>query len=263
MKILSRHQTRRRLLRKMPDYDTLHELLSKWYRTPLGEEVLKAERAMISPLISRLFGYHILQIGCSERHSVIDDSRVGHKIIFSPEYHPGCRQAVANIEELPLANGSMDVVVIHHALDFTSDSHRLLREVTRVVRPGGQLLIMGFNPYSPWGLRKLVQRNGEIPWRGRFISCGRLTDWLRLLELHIDSVSFGLHFMPVKYSKILKYAPRFEEAGGRFNSPLGGAYCILCSRQVMPITPILPRWRPLRTPATILPAAENIRVRIH
>ncbi len=263
MNLFSKHETRRQLLKGMPQPDLLANMVGQWFQTPQGQAVLAAERAIASPILSRLFGYHILQVGCNEEISLIDDSPVGHKIIFSASWRPGGKNAVADNEELPLATDSIDVVVIHHALDFTHDSHRLLREVTRVLRPGGQMVIVGFNPYSHWGFWKLFKRKSHIPWRGRFISRGRLTDWLQLLNLQIETVEYGLHFAPLRFKRLLNHYQTLENLGRRMNSRLGGAYLFVCVKQVMPITPILPRWRPLRAAASVIPAAENVRVRIH
>ncbi len=263
MNLLSKYETRRRLLKGLPDFVALNPLVSRWFQTPQGAAVFAAEKALVEPILEHLFGYHILQVGCSEEYSLIDASPAGQKILFSPAYRPGTKGAVANNEELPLATDSIDVVVVHHALDFTQDSHKLLREVTRVVRPGGHLLILGFNPYSSWGLWKLFKRKIHVPWRGRFISRRRVSDWLKLLDLHIESVQFGLHFLPLKFSRLLRHAQGMEKMGNRFNSHLGGAYAILCTKQVIPLTPIVPRWRPLRARPSAIPAAETIRVKIH
>ena len=263
MNILSKHETRRRLLRGVLDSDQLSELVGQWFQSPQGIAVLRAEQALVTPIISRLFGYHILQVGCNNEVSLIEDSPVGHKISFVPVHRPGSTQPVANNEELPLANDSIDVVVLHHALDFTDDSHRLLREVTRVLRPGGQMLIVGFNPMSHWGLWKLFKRKINIPWRGRFISRKRISDWLQLLDLHIDSVNYGVHFLPLNFSRLLRYADKIEKFATSVKSPFGGAYFILCVKQRIPLTPILPKWRSLRSRATVVPTAENVRARIH
>lgn len=261
MSSFSKHETRRRLLRGMPDSDMMQMLIGRWFQTGQGKKVWEFEQEKLAPIISRLFGYHILQIGCHEEYSLLDESPVGHKIMFAPSWRPGVRQAVADNEELPLGNDSMDVVLLHHALDFTEDHHRLLREVTRVLRPGGHLLIVGFNPYSYWGLWRLFKRRIHMPWRGRFISRGRLTDWLQLLDLQISKVDYSLHFPPLKFQRMLKHANRFEKLGSRLGSPLGGAYIVLCVKQAATITPILPRWRSLPTRATVIPAAENVRAR--
>jgi len=260
MNLLSKHQIRRRLLRKLPDFEDLQEMCTLWFDTPLGAKVLSTERQLVSQYLSRMFGYHILQMGCSAQHSLIADSPAGQKIIFSPNQATNGSLAVADNEELPLANDIIDVVLIHHALDFTQDSHKLLREATRVLRPGGQLLILGFNPISLWGISKLFRVRSQPPWSGRFISSRRVSDWLKLLELHVEQVDFCLHFMPSKWSKVVQSVAK-TEFGSKYKNPFGGAYLILATKQVLPVTPILPRWRPIRTRATALPAAENIRAK--
>ena len=260
MKTPSRHQTRRRLLRKISVADDLQDALSCWFDSDLGKAVLEAERDIVSPHLTRLFGYHILQLGCSPRHSVISDSPVGHKIIFDSKFCQGGK-AVADIEELPLATDSIDVVVVHHALDFTPDSHKLLREATRVLRSGGKLLVISFNPLSPWGVSKHLRPRSGVPWNGRFIGTRRLTDWLNLLELHVEQVEFGLHFLPLKLKRVLNSVRKSEAFGKRIKSPFGGAYIITGTKQVMPVTPIVPRWRPLRARQTVVTVAENVRAR--
>ena len=263
MKFISRNKSKNRPLHGISDLEMLTTSVSQWFRTPQGCEVLETERAITGPIINRLFGYHILQMSCDEKYSLIDESPAGQKIVFAPAWRADARSAVADNGELPLASDSIDVVVIHHALDFTDDSHRLLREATRVLRPGGQMLVIGFNPYSHWGIWKIFKRKLNIPWRGRFISKGRLTDWLRLLNLRTDSIEYGLHFLPLKNSWLLKYAQKIERFGSKIKSPLGGAYFLLCVKQLGSMTPIHPKWRPV--PATVagIVAGENARIRIH
>jgi len=197
IKFLGNYRQQRRLQRKLPEPAELQILLAQWLQTPLGQRLLAAEQAQLDPVLSRIFGYHILQISSSNESSLLAESPVGHKILFAPEYVAGIKQPVADAESLPLASGTVDAVLIHHALDFTPDSHRLLREATRVIMPGGRLLIIGFNPISPWGLRKYLRWHNRTPWNARFISSLRVTDWLKLLEFHVEKVSHGAYLLPI------------------------------------------------------------------
>lgn len=235
----------------------LAQAIDAWFGSSQGAAVARAEARVAKPLLKQLFGYRILQLGCSGNRSFIEDSSLYHKIRFSPRYRPDAGLPVANAEELPLAADSVDAVVLYHALDFANDSHRLLREATRVLRPGGRMLIIGFNPYSSWGLWRLFKRRGGIPWGGRFIAPGRVADWLRLLDLQVDSIRYGLHFFPLRMKSLLGHARSWERIGQRINSPFGGAYIIFCVNQVAPVTPIMEKWLPLRARAGAIVAVES------
>ncbi len=92
-------------------------------------------------------------------------------------------------EDLPLANGSMEGILLVHCLEHSADPHALLREVWRVLAPGGRMLIVVPNrrgmwaraertpfghgqPFS-WGqLRKALRDNSFEPtgWHGALYS---------------------------------------------------------------------------------------------
>lgn len=57
-----------------------------------------------------------------------------------------CRQGSA--ESLPFNDGSFDVVTIRQALHFVPDPARALREMRRVLRPGGQIILGHRIPYG-------------------------------------------------------------------------------------------------------------------
>ena len=124
------------------------------------------------------------------------------------------------------------------------------------------MLIIGFNPASLWGLAKLLRSRNQVPWCGKFISKGRLADWLQLLNLQLKSTELFV-FSSDKAYKILTHANRIERFGAGTQLPFGGIYVMQCVKQIVPITPIVPRWRPLRSGSLGVPAAENIRVTIH
>ena len=240
------------------------ESVSDWCCSELGRKVFEAEKISVESIISRSFGYHILQIGLEEHQDLISDSPAGHKIMFLSEWNPALAKPVANCEKLPLASDTIDSIVLYHALDFTNDCHELLREVTRVLRPGGNMLIIGFNPVSAWGLWRLLKRKRSPPWKGRFLSVTRLSDWLRLLDLQIISTERAVHFPPLSSRRILNFADTFEKIGKKMKSPFGGSYYIQCVKQVVPITPIvtLSRLNKIRSTSASIPITENINIKI-
>ncbi|HEY7232409.1 MAG TPA: metalloregulator ArsR/SmtB family transcription factor [Pseudolabrys sp.] len=65
-----------------------------------------------------------------------------------------CSVRQGDIYDLPLANGSFDVVILHQVLHFLDDGARAIHEAARVLRPGGRLLVVDFAPHEQEFLRE-------------------------------------------------------------------------------------------------------------
>lgn len=243
--------------RELPDPVTLEAQLEAWMTSPLGDALVEAERRVLAPVISRVFGYHVLQLSCAPAIDMLGDCPVSHKITFAPSWKESRTAPVADIEVLPLATDSVDAVLLHHVLDFTADSHRLLREASRVLRPGGRLLIIGFNPVSAWGLSSLLRWSRQVPWSGRFISRHRLSDWLSLLDFQVTQVGYGAYFPPFGHPAMLSRSRQFDTWLGRFGNPTGAFYLMVASKQRVPLIPVAARWKLMRGPALGRPLADT------
>lgn len=235
--------------------EQLYSEMEQWFHTPIGSALLASERQLMEPVLERIFGYHILQLGSSNR-SMLQDSPIRHQILFTPAPSTNLNMPVADNESLPLASNSLDAVLVHHALDFTPDSYRLLREATRVLMPGGKLLIVGFNPISSWRLRKAFSWKIQPPWNARYLSSTRVSDWLKLLDFQIEKVSHGGFLLPFDRPSVLASAERFEGWGRKFSLPVGAVYFIVAAKDSMPITPIRPRWPIMSRPVIVRPVGE-------
>ncbi len=65
-----------------------------------------------------------------------------------------CSVRQGDIYDLPLANETFDVVILHQVLHFLDDGGRAIREAARVLRPGGRLLVVDFAPHEEEFLRE-------------------------------------------------------------------------------------------------------------
>jgi ArsR family transcriptional regulator len=70
-----------------------------------------------------------------------------------------CQVRLADMYELPVANGAADTVVVHQVLHYAEDPAAVIREAARVLAPGGRLLIVDFAPHD---LEELRQRHAHV-----------------------------------------------------------------------------------------------------
>ena len=169
--------------------------LWEWFESPLGQYLLEQERAYLDEVTPDIFGFHAIQVGMPEV-DLLRENRITHKLRVAREGSP---DTFARCTELPFATHSIDLVVLPHVLEFAEEPHAVLREVDRVMMPEGRLLIVGFNPWSLWGLRSsLGPSRDEHPWNGRFLSLLRVKDWLALLGFDVSA------------GRLIAYAPPFD-----------------------------------------------------
>lgn len=227
------------------------DAMNSWFEGDLGRHLLSAERALVEPMLNRRFGYHLLQLGCADL-LLHDNSPVGHKFSFRTwPAQAHCHTAIARGEAIPLRNDSVDLVLLHHALDFSAQQHQLLREAARVLIAGGHLVCIGFNPRSVWGMRGRVQRwtgKQSVPWQAAMLGPRRLTDWLALLDFQVEQLRYGVYSLPVDAARVIRYSGVLEGLAGRLNWPTGAVYAISARKQVLPLTPVQSAWRRLPVP---------------
>ena len=159
--------------------------------------------------------------------------------------------------ELPFANESLDLVVLPHVLEFATDPHQVLREVDRVLRPEGRLVISGFNPASLWGARQYLSRligSPYLPRDGQFISLIRIKDWLQLLNYSLDRGHFGCYKFPFHGQSSMMRMNFLEPMGNRWWPIFGAVFLVSAIKrhqgmrlvgQISPLrVPVVPKLSP-------------------
>jgi SAM-dependent methyltransferase len=111
-----------------------------------------------------------------------------------------------------------------------SNPHQLLRESKEILVSGGHLIILGFNPYSCWGGRKLFSRR-KAPWNGHNFSVYKIRDWLSLLDFQITG-GMMLYYSPLIKNQAMRQRFSFmEEAGDRWWPMLGSVYLLVAQKR--------------------------------
>src|SRR5690606_29608016 len=128
--------------------------LAEWLETPPGRYVRGWEQKQVDTIVSNVFGYHAIQVGLPH-WDLLQANRIPYKGRTHIEYPQAAELGATMViepESLPFESQSIDLLVLPHVLECSSDPHQVLREAERVLMPEGRVVITGFNPWSLWGL---------------------------------------------------------------------------------------------------------------
>ena len=170
--------------------------------------------------------------------------------------HAERHQAVyGKLIELPFGQGSIDTACLINALDFTHDPHQLLREVERVTRSDGHIILTGFNPVSLSGLLHQLPIYQSHPFTSaRFFSYYRVKEWLNVLGF---TIKYRCFFGPANIFSKPKKVTQMSEAN-RF-SPLRSMYFIVAQKHEIPMSVVKPKFA--RVKPRLQSAQPSLRVK--
>lgn len=213
--------------------------LFRWFNTPVGRRMFEQELDLIEQCRKEYKGQVMLQISGSGRPLLGNPSHKRLKMVVSPnvpveETLSTYGLTVADLDAIPLEEGSVDFLVLQHSLEFSEDPHAVLREAVRILAPQGHLIIIAFNPYSLFGLRKSMQMivRKTIPWAHHSLSRGRISDWLKLMGCEPLNVAWGFYSFPVQSERFLAYSHHIDQLFTHNGVPGGGFYVIHASKEV-------------------------------
>ena len=237
------------------------QLFQTWYKTGLGKSLSELEHAEIEFEIDHVVGYYLV-IQSPLKNITLNQHRLRANILIVPELELGAPKSVvvAKANELPLESDGVDVHVLHHTLDLSLTPHDDLREAARTLLPSGKLIVVGFNPFSLWGLRRLFSKRIRAPWCGRFIGHKRLEDWLKVAGLTLDSKRFIQYEPPCNHVKWRHRYLWIEKLLRPLKIPCGGVYIMTAIKQTRRYIPLKPRWTRARVqvPPLTKPTAKEM-----
>lgn len=214
--------------------ERLCDQLAEWFKSPLGLALIDAERALVRQSSSDLFGVRQLEVGIRHDVSVSGLGNCAQRVLSVGAWSSdvGDGTLVCAPEELALPSDCIDLAVLHHTLDFASHPHQALREVSRVLRGGGHLVIVGFNPMSLWGWRRSLSKRHSGPWCGRFLPRKRVEDWLGVLDFVIEERQLGFYRPPIQNPAMLARFAGLDRFGIRRGVPGGAFYVMVAEKRV-------------------------------
>ncbi len=228
--------------------------LTLWFSTQVGQRLLAVQRSALSAMLPRCFGHYALQVSpmpsamsvfpaIAKCYILIEQCQAASNLQMP--FNTMTDAIMVDMQILPFESASINAILLHHTLDVYEHPHQFLREVDRVLVPGGRLILVGFNPWSLWGLagralqmatpwlplswRQICSRH--LPWNMRYLSAMRLKDWLQLLNFEVDDhqiLILNSWFMTWPFNRLFRH--------------LGAVYVLSGVKRSSCLTPIRSRW---------------------
>jgi SAM-dependent methyltransferase len=209
--------------------------LRSFYASPLGAVARRFIGATIDKRWSSCAGQSVLGVGFAIPYLASLSQSAERALAFMPaeqgvvNWPSGGRSASAlvDITALPLLNGSIDRVLIVHALEMSDQPYDFLSEVWRALAPGGRVILVAPNRAGVWA------RMDSTPFgHGRPYSGSQLRSLLR--ETLFSPVFWGeaLYAPPFTRPYLLRSAPMFETIGAKLSLPGAGVHIIEATKQV-------------------------------
>jgi len=209
-------------------FDDWPEKYDQWFTTPIGTLVKKYEGELILDLLRPGQGEIILDAGCGTGGFTLDILSFGLHVIGLDISLPMLMRAaqkakgypfqmvLADMSNLPFQENSFDKVVSVTALEFIKDAKDAVRELFRVTKKGGCIVVATLNSLSPWASRRRAEaKKGHSLFEKAIF---RSPDELRSLAPVDGMIRTAIHFQKEDEPD---HAPEIEREGQRKGSNTG------------------------------------------
>ncbi|MDE8343421.1 MAG: class I SAM-dependent methyltransferase [Acidocella sp.] len=169
------------------------EVYVSWRAASLGAITEKIEQRLILEMMGELVGCRVLDVGCGDGALACAVALLGADVTGTdpdPAMLAIARARAekagvhmtfleARVDQLPFADASFDVVTSVTVLCFVPDAADAVREMARVLRPGGRLVLGELGRWNVWAMRRRVLGwLGSATWKAAHF---RTTTELRAL----------------------------------------------------------------------------------
>lgn len=212
-----------------PLFDSWTDKYDQWFNTPSGKLIKDYESRLLIGLLDPKPGEKILDAGCGTgiftrdvlacgpgKVTGVDLSRPMLEIAVKRMDPAKFSSAGADMCALPFADHSFDKVFSMTAIEFIKDAGQAIRELDRVTKKGGCIVVTTLNSLSPWAeQRRQKAENGHPLFQHTFF---RSPHEMRRMVPENAVVQTAIHFLK---TDSVPDIPEIEEKGSTNHSDKG------------------------------------------
>ena len=216
--------------------------LAAFYASRSGQTAARLVAARLAVLWPALPGQSVLGLGWAAPYLGLWQREAQRCIGLVPAHFPEshglhpdrgpCATLLAEEEHLPFADDSFDRVLLVHGLEAAENARRLLREVWRVLRDDGRLMLVVPNRVGMWAhLDRTPFGHGQPYSRGQIA---------RLLARHLfraERQETALFVPPYGLSRLGSAAAAVERTGRRLCPRLAGVFIVEAEKDLFAAMP--------------------------
>ena len=227
-----------------------------FYASPGGAMAARLLAQRLRALWPSLRGQAVLGVGHAVPYLPLWKAEAARAIALSPAQpgpdapRPDAAILVAGEEALPFPDLCFDRVLLVHGLEMAENARRLLREVWRVLKDDGRLLVVAPNRRGLWAHAEHTPFGHGQPFSRR-----QLLALLKEARFSVTWSSEALMLAPLQSPSILKAASAMETVGKRAFGRFGGVMIVEAMKQVYAFSSgkrvrrLVPRLRPVLLPS--------------
>ncbi len=236
--------------------------LRSFYASPMGEVARRLVGRVVDRFWGPLGGLRVLGLGYATPY--LDSVRAAPErtLAFMPETQGVVNwpssgltaSALVDATMMPLADGSVDRVLLVHAIENSESPAELLYEVWRILTPGGRIIVVAPNRRGLWA------RMDTTPFgQGKPYSRSQLRRLMRETLLSPEGWAETLYVPPFPNWVILRSATAWERLGATLSLPFAGLHVLEATKQLYrPITVRQTRRVSRRAPVLVPATASRV-----
>lgn len=218
--------------------------LREFYHSPLGRLADHSIAMALASLWARLPDERLVGLGYAVPYLERFRADTERTFAFMPagqgavNWPPSELSSTALVfdEELPLPDASVDRVLMVHSLEFAENPRETMKELWRVLAPGGRLVIVVPNRRGVWA------RMEHTPFgSGRPYSRRQLTALLRETNFTPGASAEALFFPPSKLRSVQKLRGAFERLGRTLWPMFSGVIIVEAQKRLYQGLPVAAR----------------------